>query len=578
MILLNPFRFGAPAPTFYIDSIGGSDANSGRTSLLPKQTLAATVSASVSGERIALAKGSHWRESLSLGALSNIAVTTYGSGADPIIDGSNIVTGWALASGRTNVYEKSLTHNGSSTARMRVFENGVRLTRVANVATCDTTPGSYVYLKGSDVSPWNVQIHPLGSTIPGSDGKTYEVIVRTTAIRSSGTGFSLSGVHTRRAMDNDGSAISFASAAISRVLAVDGSKHNMLMASGSMTDCIAVRADALTAEEPSQTYFVGYTIDAAGLGHTITRCGCAVDLGGTRFGIAWIQHDSSSHVYSTFTAQQIWAIDNVLAWQPSATNVAIDGYFTNNCVKPISIYAGNALIRYAQIKQGTELGELEVFPIQSGGPSTIAFEDCVFYNTGSNTPLIRPSSSMNGVNLVFRRCVIYHAAFRSTMVANGAAWTSGSITFENCIFVYAANSSTCILCPAGVSYFGNNNVFLCNTNGGTNLNLNYQGTFYDTIATWRAATGQDANSIALGPSDLASLFSGTVANGDFRLGASGAGIAAAAIAAGPQNHWNWNSRAAAAGPPQFWPIPPDTLAKSQTYIANPTLWNFTTGS
>jgi hypothetical protein len=90
----------------------------------------------------------------------------------------------------------------------------------------------------------------------------------------------------------------------------------------------------------------------------------------------------------------------------------------------------------------------------------------------------------------------------------------------------------------------------------------------------RTASGQDADSIVLDAADLATLFSGTVENGDYRLAGSGAGSEAAALLAGPQFHWDFNQREAVAGPPSAHPTIPTTLAEHQTYISDPEAWDF----
>ena len=130
---------------------------------------------------------------------------------------------------------------------------------------------------------------------------------------------------------------------------------------------------------------------------------------------------------------------------------------------------------------------------------------------------------------------------------------------------------------------------------------------YQTLADWQTATsGQDANSVYILPADqvagganalwlgyteaaaLTDLATIGPAVGDFRINPSArvyGGDNTAYIGtyadgttpiteAGPQLHWNWNTRAAVAGPPTRWPDVPETLAESRTYISDPAAWNF----
>ena len=98
MALARPIVFGAAlvavlsastlalAADYYFDSVEGNDANNGTTEATAKKTL--TVQ---SGNTMHLKRGSSWTVSNFM--LSNVTLTTYGSGARPVINGSVMVTG-----------------------------------------------------------------------------------------------------------------------------------------------------------------------------------------------------------------------------------------------------------------------------------------------------------------------------------------------------------------------------------------------------------------------------------------------------------------------------------------------------
>jgi hypothetical protein len=99
--------------------------------------------------------------------------TAYGTGADPIITGADILTttGWTKTGGATNVYEKALTTNPGS----YVLEDGVKMTKQSSTANVDSNAGSYYW--ASDV----IYVNATGaSKDPSSNGKVYETPIRAT--------------------------------------------------------------------------------------------------------------------------------------------------------------------------------------------------------------------------------------------------------------------------------------------------------------------------------------------------------------------------------------------------------------
>ncbi len=111
----------ANAASYYVDP-AGNDLNPGSSSAAPWKTLA-KVSGWVfqPGDVIYLKRGGLWRETLapkSSGTVTKpITFTAYGTGALPIINGSNLVTGWKLNSGAT--YRAAL-----SAAPYNVYSDG----------------------------------------------------------------------------------------------------------------------------------------------------------------------------------------------------------------------------------------------------------------------------------------------------------------------------------------------------------------------------------------------------------------------------------------------------------------------
>jgi parallel beta-helix repeat protein len=112
------------ATVYYVDSINGNDGNAGTSSAAAWRTIAKINTRSFSpGDKILFARGGVWRERLvvpsSGGSTNPITFGAYGSGADPIITGADLVTDWTSYS--TNIWRASL-----ATQANVVLFNGVK--------------------------------------------------------------------------------------------------------------------------------------------------------------------------------------------------------------------------------------------------------------------------------------------------------------------------------------------------------------------------------------------------------------------------------------------------------------------
>jgi len=133
----------ANAASYYVDP-AGNDSNPGSSSAAPWKTLA-KVSGWVfqPGDVIYLKRGGLWRETLtpksSGTAAKPVTFTAYGTGALPIINGSNLVTGWEVSTGAT--YQAAL-----NSAPYNVYSDGQPewgLTMANSVSAM--TAGSWYY-------------------------------------------------------------------------------------------------------------------------------------------------------------------------------------------------------------------------------------------------------------------------------------------------------------------------------------------------------------------------------------------------------------------------------------------------
>lgn len=123
--------------TYYVDAIGGNNANNGVSMETPWQTLGRVSSARLSpGDQILLKRGVVWREELtvpSAGSASDpIIIGAYGTGDYPTISGSDVVTSWSGDGGL--VYDAVI-----SWTPYHVWQDGTLLTQVGSLSSLSSS-------------------------------------------------------------------------------------------------------------------------------------------------------------------------------------------------------------------------------------------------------------------------------------------------------------------------------------------------------------------------------------------------------------------------------------------------------
>lgn len=137
-----PIISEAWSATYHVDATKGNDANTGVSPTTPWKTIAKVNASRFSpGDQIQFKRGETWREQLTVpssGSSGNpITFGAYGSGALPVINGSNLLSsGWAQHS--STVWQAAVT-----TRPNQIFFNGVRGTRVASVAAINAASKWY---------------------------------------------------------------------------------------------------------------------------------------------------------------------------------------------------------------------------------------------------------------------------------------------------------------------------------------------------------------------------------------------------------------------------------------------------
>lgn len=596
---LSPDKVGV-ASTAFVDSANGSDSNDGTLRSAAKQTLT-----NADGNEITLLTDSLWREELALTAAADVLAT--GCGQPAIISGADVVTSW-IAEGTANVWQKTnWTHSvGSGSDRFLITEDGEVLTRVANVATCSSTAGSFVDVRASAGSPVTLKIHPTGSGNPNTNGKTYEATRRYTALSSSNAVFVKGPIETTAAVGNNGSFVMTGHGDVCSVLATYGTKHNFFLGSGKAFGCTAYFADKPTSDEVSNTMFVSYKNTPAGFDYSYENCGGVQpsSVGSAYSGtLAFYAHGNSGS-YDSGTMVQCWGLGPIFGGHAGGAGTISD---LGNYWRAMS-FTSNPTATNHKIDQMVAY----IYQTLGGVSAQTTFlnghelENCGVYFELRGAADSVAMRTDGGANVLDRSTLVMGGDGTFNAHAFGSIATSGSFTCNNSVI--AGFSGNLLNVPSGVTYTGNNNVFWCDNEFATTDGFEgvWHGTGYSTLAAWQTATGQDSNSVYAVKADQVAgdadaLFLGWKeaaagtsldecgpAVGDFRLNPTakvynGAGVLKTGTLAdgttpitsvGQQFHRDWNRRASATGPATAFPAVPETLDELREHTRSPLTWRF----
>lgn len=592
-----------PAPTLFVDSVGGDDGNDGRSAASALQTLGAALAVAGDNEVFGLAHGSYWAEVFNVSALDATTVVAYGDAelAPPEINGLEAVEpgGWSATGGYPNVYEAAITWDDSG-GRLRAYRVTAvapdytpvytQLTGVDDLAACEATSNSFVRVYAGAGSPTTLYVNYNNGGDPNSipDGqiaftaRVFGVVAGndTTIVGPLVTGFAISNDGSFTSADRQGQLVK-------RMWCRHGSKHNAVIGAGVMEDCLGSYADTVVASDPSNVTFTFYKNAAAGFGGIARRCG----IFGITPGAAWGAHGNLSP-FDSFERVQCWAVNNSQGGVGAASSIV--GEFMRGCGE-IPVSAGNV---------SQSIFHLPSLNAGGGGPGTYSdtlVTDCCFLveqKLDSSNEIFRPGS----YEAAFQNCALYvntslTTGANSVIVANGP--TNQKLSHHLCVFF---NGHTPVRMPAANTYTGDYNVFLAGEPGETRpvSFSHYSAGWILTLADWQAASGQDANSCYLARVDQArgnayAFWLGVAqdendgpVDEDWRVNPnarvySGANVAFVGTfpdgvtpitAAGPQNQWNWNTRASVAGQVTRHPDVPDSDADAVVYLKNPKAWNF----
>ncbi len=405
---------------WYVDSVNGSDGRQGRSPSDALRTIAAVLPRIRRGDTVALATGSHWRESLSIGP-DQVRVIAYGTGAKPLLDCSDIVApgAWSKAAGLTNVYQASVALDGSDPAQfVSAWENDVRLVRASSPAGCDAQAGSYYPSSDSEASI-TLYIHASDHSDPGSNGKTYEYSRRQYGLAGA-NGIQVSGIHTRRNLHSNGSLMVYAHCSLTDCLASEGTKHSVYAGPG--TRLTRVEADrAYSTGDGMMFVYNGANVSNGNV--TFLDCHAHGYTGGTAAGFGGHSNDGSSF--------------GAITWQ---------GCRVEDCSRGFT--AGNALAVTATGCTATEATEANAAALYAEA-ATVSVDSCTLTGKPGSGRAVQIQS--DGAQATIRNSILGGNTSVLAM-GNGSALTLEGNTFVNDGFCIYANGTSFSMHSSGNSF------------------------------------------------------------------------------------------------------------------------------
>jgi hypothetical protein len=470
---------------WFVDATNGNDANDGRSMGKAFQTFSAVEAVVSSGEVIGLARGEIWKEQLDI-TDTRVTVRDYGEGARPMIDASEeIATGaWSKTGGRTNVYECSKTPLWGRTDWLNVWEDDEFLTYVSDVATCDSTPGSY-YPSGSS-GTITIYVHTTNSDNPATNGSTYEYNHRTQCIYSDATGTTITNIHGKKCLSRGGNfQVIKTGATITGCLSEQSNVHGIQVHADSMvTNCVSRN---MYAGSNQCDLFLCYT-DAGETGTTtFSNCTASQD---TYLGLSPSERGFFSHGFGTYDLE---FIDCVVTNCASGIVTGSDATTATITNPTITSPLGGCAALY--LRAGTCTVNGGTIDLQVGVNRAITIDNVACTTaTISNLSAKIKTSSVN-------HCLWCTTATDITVTGSTFLGVSGSVQLRCFYLTNAGASLTVSSCVFGNNflhyYFWTVGVTLdsdynCFNTDGTYMKI--AGTDYTTVGDYISGESQDAAS------------------------------------------------------------------------------------
>lgn len=470
----------------FVDSVGGNDSNSGLSPSQAVQTLAKAISIATpigAGVGIGMKAGSTWREQFEMLSLANIEVGTYGAGDAPKIlaDDSLSSGGWTKTSGQTNVYQRSYTpFSGYSSGNdyLNVYENDVPLTEESSIATCDAAAGSRFIDDVGNIIYINASTTDKN---PATNGNTYDFTAREFALHLDSGGCSVSGIYARRAARNDGSIVLDGKGCLIAGCEVrDGSKHNVLIGSGTVSGCTVQNAYFGSG---NTNLIVGFLADASGESITVSGCTLGIDTASSL--VSGVYHHANANSYDSATVSSNTFTNLGSAY--SGDNVSaqtVSGNATTNCISGVLTSGAAPMTISNHTDTNAQTGTVGPW-LNVGGTGKVTITGGTVCRSVQGSEVIHPTVSGWDMDISSLTVGADVGASFSVIQAD----PGGTLKLRNCVFDTTNIGYGLILGRTSATTLDSDfNAWRPDTK------FEIDGTTYNTFAAYQSATGEDQHS------------------------------------------------------------------------------------
>lgn len=488
---------------WYVDSINGSDAQSGKSPSQAFRTIAALAAVFAEGQRVGLARGSHWREMLTLPG-DGCRVEAYGAGELPLLDASGEIAGasWSKTAGYTNIYEYHATiATASANNFCNLWEDDVQMTYYTSLANLDaagTLPG--FYLADMNTTTPMLYIHASGADKnPATNGKVYAFAARPAGVQTSDSLHSskLVGIWARRGYQKDGTISLGLSSTLIGCRVSDGGQYSVFIRDGcTLESCSILDGHHGTAN----IYQILYNQNTpSGLGLRVLNCtlgwrsasaprlaSCAVITGHSNvsgtFGTLRVEGCAIGHTawffadpralsaivsrHNTLQSAQYGYVTPTLTGTGSAIACTVDGDTWLGCKANCRVASVGALLNLTITNLTATLD----------GVMSTAY----FYVTGGS--LTMTDSHLNITQTSYYMAVVYCSSASAALALLRNSIRMASINYP--FYQWTAGAS-------GMTWASDYNTF----DYATQFQMSIFGTTYTSLASYQAAVApRDANS------------------------------------------------------------------------------------
>lgn len=578
----------------YADSVAGNDANDGKSAAQAVATLAEAatrLTALGANHSLGLVRGSSWREQLNI-PIDGLRIGVVGNPADPmpVIDGADVATGWTEhedGGSYPDVWQLSWTRTTAATGQdyLGLWADGVRPRAASSLADLQTNGG----WMPANFTATTTTVYIKSAADPNASGVVYEITKRSHAFNGhtqilglTRTGQNIRGPIELKRCVGHYNALSFGPGTARQMFIRDGNIHHSV-SEGDQEDILATEYSPSIS--PSMVVF--YRAESDGFAPECDRGLCLLPGGSDRpdaSASAFYAHGSSGKVDSL-------SVRGSLSRGVAFANADADVLNVHNSYCEDYPTVGISL--------SATLTSVERFLLQETAASPFTDNNGAIVGFGATQLEIRHSAFVNRKGSGIKKFDTTHPSeyLHSAVVSLTPqfAITDGAPAVDYCVMQGLRCYQSFV-----TGYAGDFNVFYRNQAGETDPLIEYNAVLHGSLGAFQAASGQDANSVYLKHADQVSgngiafwlgVSAGAnagPADGDFRINPSarvynGAGTQLSGVfadgvtpitMAGPQEHWDFNLRAVASGPPSRYPALPATIAEMRAYVNDPSGWDF----